>query len=680
LDIEPLDTETDTAMAVARRPSGSIGPGHAFRVKWKSFVLYDLVSLVCVVLGVVFFFAPGSESYDEMSDHESGQVHLIVTQATLLILTGLVCVSLFFEAVQEYLEHSIHAVYRPVLNALNTELMGMGFLAIIVYFVLKSEVLLDVGRRTVCLTDDKYMDANGVPVAEYHCDEKIIHMFEDIHMSLFLVLVMFFARACLLLFQTDMIGDDWVEMENDLSIKGEHKIREEFDQVMSTVTSSVRERKDKQETYEFMLFKKRFVEQMKASSTGVDMDSDFSFADYLNICSSHIAQEVVEIPPIEWCALEVFFFFFWLGLRQPDYMRIRFFLAFAILLVILCFQLIGKVEWVLQQVVTPYPKPQTSSWPCFTSFKPGSKQVVHPKSPTAKPEPLFFQELHKGHHGLPSHVQEALFWKGSEHFTLHLLRFFMLTSMIFFVVLITIIPFASAMGSLHILFVILPVPFLGAGLTLVPHELLKDFTICTNVEFMKKPKIVEKVSRDIRIKKSLRAIKVLRSLQSQKFQKAGLQTDSTDTTRMDQVKVKELMELKRTFSVFDLDHSGSVDLSELGGLMQALGIGLDDDEKDNVMKEFDVSGDGNISFDEFFTYMNRRNQKIDPDEVIRDVFEMIDQDGSGTVSKLEFQSTLEKLGTGLKAREIEDLLREIDTGGDGQISLDEFSLVLRKYN
>jgi Ca2+-binding EF-hand superfamily protein len=662
-----------------RRASGSI-PMHAFKVKWKSFAIYDFASLVCIMVGVLFFFMPGSMAYEDMADHEGGQVHLIVTQATLLILTGLVCVSLFFESVQEFLEHSIHAVYRPVLNALNTELMGMGFLAIIVYFVLKSEILLTVGENTVCLTQDKYM-IDGVPDPVYHCDEKIIHMFEDIHMSLFLVLVMFFARSCLLLFQTDIIGDDWEEMEHNLSIKGEMKIRQEFDQIMSSVTSSARERKDKQETYEFMLFKKRFVEQMNASSTGVDMDSDFSFADYLNICSSHLAQEVVEIPPVEWCALELFFFFLWLGLRQPDYMRVRFFIAYAIISVILCFQLIGKLEWVLQQMVTPYPVPQKKSmWPCCTSFKPGKQAVVHPDGATAKPEPLFFQELHKGHHGLPMHVQEGLFWRGSEHFTLHLLRFFMLTSMIFFVMLITILPFASVMGPMHVMIVCIPIPFIGAGLLFVPHELLKDFTICTNVEFMKKPKVVEKVSRDIRIKKSLRAIKVLRSLQSQKYQKSSIVTDSVDPANMGQARVKELMELKRTFSVFDLDSSGSVDLSELGGLMQALGIGLDDDEKDHVMKEFDVSGDGNISFDEFWTYMNRRNKKIDPDEVIRDVFEMIDQDGSGTVSKLEFQSTLEKLGTGLKAREIEDLLREIDTGGDGQISLDEFSLVLRKYN
>merc|ERR1711907_548974 len=211
---------------------------------------------------------------------------------------------------------------------------------------------------------------------------------------------------------------------------------------------------------------------------------------------------------------------------------------------------------------------------------------------------------------------------------------------IFFVTQFTIFPFAESMGTVDVLLVAVPIPLVGAVLVLVPHELLKDFTITTNVEFMKKPKIVEKVSRDIRITKSLRAIKVLRSLQSRKYQNTDMQLDSIDTTKMDQSKVKELMEIKRTFSVFDLDNSGSVDLSELGGLMQALGIGLDIEEKENVMKEFDVSGDGNISFEEFFTFMNRRNNKIDADEVIRDVFEMIDQDGSGTVSKLEFQSTL----------------------------------------
>merc|ERR1711998_643123 len=103
------------------------------------------------------------------------------------------------------------------------------------------------------------------------------------------------------------------------------------------------------------------TEQMNSSGIGVDMDADFSFADYLNICASHIAQEVVEIPPVEWCALEFFF--------------VRFFFVYAVVGLIICFQLIGKMEWVLQQSVTPYPKPKKSNWPCFTAFKPGRRSI-----------------------------------------------------------------------------------------------------------------------------------------------------------------------------------------------------------------------------------------------------------------------------------------------------------------
>ena len=36
-------------------------------------------------------------------------------------------------------------------------------------------------------------------------------------------------------------------MEHDISIKGEQKVREECDQVMTSVTASMRERKEKQE-------------------------------------------------------------------------------------------------------------------------------------------------------------------------------------------------------------------------------------------------------------------------------------------------------------------------------------------------------------------------------------------------------------------------------------------------
>jgi len=681
------------------------------------FRLHDAASALSLILAVLFMFAPAHDSYSEMADHEGKEVHMIVTNACLIILTGLISVNLIFEGVQHHLEHNIHPVFRGVLNALNTELMGMGFLAIIVYFTLKSGILLTVGEKVLCTTQAKYM-INGVPDPVYHCDEKIIHMFEDIHMSLFLVLVMYFARAILLLFQTDLIGDDWEEMEARLAENGEEVITNEYLESKNDMTAGPAEKKDKQEAFEFMLFRKRFVQQIfSGQKEGQNMEADFSFADYLRLCCSDIAQEVVEIPPAEWMALEVFWFFLWIALRQPMYLRIRFFLAYAILSLVLCFQMNGKMEWVLQQLVPQYDKQKmkknvlqalslrkkkrkpthkpivelvtvtapTKVHPdvedeegAMKQIKVGGKTITEVVKTT---EPLLFTDYlrnpeHK--HAQPAHVQESLFWRGSEHFSLHVLRFFILTSMVMFVLLFTMIPFAEAMGGADLAMICIPIPFIAAGLLLVPHEMIKDFTITTNIEFMKRPKLVEKVCWDNRVKKSFRALKLLRTLQSNKFQNQETTLDSTDTSTMDKATLERFMDLRETFKLFDADGSNNVDLAELGHLMIALGINLDESEKQNIMKEFDVSGDGTISFDEFYTMMNRRAKKIDPDEVVKEMFDMIDGDGSGTVTHDEFRATLLKTSQELTERDIQNLIREIDASGDGTINIHEFSTALKR--
>jgi di/tricarboxylate transporter len=65
-------------------------PSHEIKVVGKDFKMYDFVSLVVIVLGIFFMFAPAKETYEEMADHEAGEVHMIVTNAILLIMTGLV--------------------------------------------------------------------------------------------------------------------------------------------------------------------------------------------------------------------------------------------------------------------------------------------------------------------------------------------------------------------------------------------------------------------------------------------------------------------------------------------------------------------------------------------------------------------------------------------------------------
>jgi len=549
--------------------------------------------------------------------------------------------------------------------------MGMGFLAVIFYFVLKFKALVWVGKNTICLSDPRYMQ-DGVPVVAYHCDTKLIHMFEDIHMSLFLVLCLFFMRSVLLLYQVNIISDHWDSMEdkvNDPKV-GEDGVVKEYQEVWSKSSSTFAQKKRAQETIEFMLFRKRFLEAGNASGEDSDLDADFSFSEYLSICCSNIATEVVEIPPIEWMALEVFFFMIWLALQMPEYLRIRFLMAYVFMGLILLMQLSGKVEWVLQMLVPPYPKAGQ-----------GDKKVL----PTGEGELAQVRPKYLSYEGGPKgchNKQDALFWFGNPELTLHILRFMILVMLIFLVVLISAIPFAWKMGIEHFIMCLIPVPPVLLALILVPHELMKDFAICVSVELLKNPKVIAKVCRIMRLKKSLRAIKLLRSLQSQSVCNAASEAAETivvDTEKLSEEDAKKYFELQSVFDIFDMDKSGNVDLHELGGLMQALGISLEEDEKRNMMKEFDKDNSGSISFDEFWTYMERRSSDVDAHELVKDVFKMMDTDGSGSVTTGEFIDVMEKLGTGLSKREVQDLVKEIDSGGDNEISLEEFSAVLEKY-
>jgi len=663
----------DAVVAPAPAPRRTSMPGAdtplQYQAEKKSYMHYNVLAGVLVSLGVVFMFFPGSMSEADQTDHESQKVHMIVSEAVLIILTGLVCCSLFFEGVQEFLEEHLNETFLPVLNALNTELMGMGFLAVIFYFVLKFKALVWVGKQTICLSDPRYMD-NGVPVTAFHCDVKLIHMFEDIHMSLFLVLCLFFLRSVLLLYQVNIISASWDKMEekvNDPKI-GEDGVVKEYREVWSKKTSSPREKKVAQETVEFMLFRKRFMEAGNASGEDSDLDADFSFSEYLSICCSHIATEVVEIPPVEWMALEIFFFFIWLALQMPPYLRLRFMFAYVCLGMILLMQLAGKVEWVLQMLVPPYPKAGK-----------GDKKVLPDDKESKLTRPKYLD--YTGGPANCKNKQDALFWFGNPELTLHILRFMILAMLIFLVILITAIPFAWKMGAEHFVVVMIPVPIVLLALIMVPHELMKDFSICVSVELLKNPKVIAKVCRIMRLKKSLRAIKLLRSLQSQSVVNHATESEVivVDTAALSPEDQKKYFELQSVFEIFDMDKSGNVDLHELGGLMQALGISLEEDEKKNMMKEFDKDNSGSISFDEFWTYMKRRGEDVDAGELVKDVFKMMDQDGSGSVTTTEFIDVMEKLGTNLTKREIQDLVKEIDSGGDNEISLEEFAAVLEKY-
>jgi calmodulin len=54
------------------------------------------------------------------------------------------------------------------------------------------------------------------------------------------------------------------------------------------------------------------------------------------------------------------------------------------------------------------------------------------------------------------------------------------------------------------------------------------------------------------------------------------------------------------------------------------------------------------------------------------VFKQFDEDKNGTISALEIQKLLKKLGDNLSDKELNEIIRGVDSDGDGKIDYEEF--------
>ncbi|KAJ7841041.1 calmodulin [Mycena olivaceomarginata] len=129
-------------------------------------------------------------------------------------------------------------------------------------------------------------------------------------------------------------------------------------------------------------------------------------------------------------------------------------------------------------------------------------------------------------------------------------------------------------------------------------------------------------------------------------------------------------EFKEAFSLFDKDGDGTITTLELGTVMRSLGQNPTEGELQDMINEVDVDGNGTIDFNEFLAMMAKKFQDTDSEEEIRQAFTVFDKDGNGTISVTELQQVMRSLGEKLSDREVEEMIREADTDGDGEINYD----------
>jgi len=129
-------------------------------------------------------------------------------------------------------------------------------------------------------------------------------------------------------------------------------------------------------------------------------------------------------------------------------------------------------------------------------------------------------------------------------------------------------------------------------------------------------------------------------------------------------------EMKDAFDLFDQDRDSKINSQELGHMMRKLGQNPDAAELRSIMRACDSKGKGFIFED--FCHILAKYSPRDLSEQVREAFEMIDNDGSGAISSDEIKRILRTIGDTATDAEIDDIVREIDLDGDGEIDYQEF--------
>ncbi|XP_010466587.1 PREDICTED: calmodulin-like protein 11 [Camelina sativa] len=135
---------------------------------------------------------------------------------------------------------------------------------------------------------------------------------------------------------------------------------------------------------------------------------------------------------------------------------------------------------------------------------------------------------------------------------------------------------------------------------------------------------------------------------------------------------EQITEFKEAFCLFDKDGDGCITADELATVIRSLDQNPTEQELQDMITEIDSDGNGTIEFSEFLNLMANQIQETDVDEELKEAFKVFDKDQNGYISASELRHVMINLGEKLTDEEVDQMIKEADLDGDGQVNYDEF--------
>ena len=144
--------------------------------------------------------------------------------------------------------------------------------------------------------------------------------------------------------------------------------------------------------------------------------------------------------------------------------------------------------------------------------------------------------------------------------------------------------------------------------------------------------------------------------------------------------MKDVVNACKLFNQIDINGDGKITEEELlKGLSTKIKSNTLKDDIHEIYKHLDMDNNGFIEYEEFVRAAVSK-EKFMSENVLRFAFRYFDKDNSGEITFDEIEQVFKKnIADKNKVRQgLEQIINEVDINGDGLISFEEFSIVMRK--
>ena len=132
-------------------------------------------------------------------------------------------------------------------------------------------------------------------------------------------------------------------------------------------------------------------------------------------------------------------------------------------------------------------------------------------------------------------------------------------------------------------------------------------------------------------------------------------------------------EIENLFNEIDSSKDGKISTRELGRMFKKLGVKLSPSDVKGLVYKFDKDGSRDIDLTEFRALINDVLSANKIYEEAYEAFQVFDKNGDNTITPEEVKEACSMLPKKLSEQEIDDLVKKMDTDGNGIIHFDEFA-------